>query len=497
MGGKSDSPDEVTQKTEPWAPLQPFLVGGQGRAGVLPQADLLYRQGPSMTTGFTPLQLAGQQQQLNYAQQLNPNLALPDQPLAGAMTPGGQQMPAMGGQGGSGVARGGSGGGGGGGLGGIPGDVQSRYRTLINEFAPGRGDNREGQARARPEVERLRGQYPGLYAIDQEIGLPVPQQFQGQAQAQLAPFPTALGGGATGGTPKVVGGGGGTPNRRGSPVQTGEFMPAGDGNAEGGGLLGEYQGAAEFGLAGGVGDDRLRTGIEGLLSGGLQGGPLGEAMEFGLTDAIDVESNPYFQRAAEAAMRPLQRNLEENVLPSIGRNFTDAGQYGSSRQGIAEGIAARGTQEAISDRLAQMGSQAYGQGLQAQQNALQMGLGQQRAGTDMALGQQARTMAFMPNVLQSGMLPGEILSSIGAQQRELQQQAQMEPYRRLEMYRNALAGTPSGQQSSQPVFGGGGGVLSGLGGAATGFGLADMMGVAGGPWGTGLAALGGLAGLFG
>ena len=47
-----------------------------------------------------------------------------------------------------------------------------------------------------------------------------------------------------------------------------------------------------------------------------------------------------------------------------------SGQLGSSRQGIAEGLAARGTQEALANANAQTMMDAYGKGLGAQQGRL-------------------------------------------------------------------------------------------------------------------------------
>jgi hypothetical protein len=43
----------------------------------------------------------------------------------------------------------------------------------------------------------------------------------------------------------------------------------------------------------------------------------------------------------------LNRNFSENLLPGISQGANAAGQLGGSRQGVAQGIAARGTQEAL------------------------------------------------------------------------------------------------------------------------------------------------------
>lgn len=50
--------------------------------------------------------------------------------------------------------------------------------------------------------------------------------------------------------------------------------------------------------------------------------------------------NPYLQQQANALTANLTRNLNENVMPGIRSEALASGQYGGSRQGIAEGLAA-------------------------------------------------------------------------------------------------------------------------------------------------------------
>lgn len=86
----------------------------------------------------------------------------------------------------------------------------------------------------------------------------------------------------------------------------------------------------------------------------------------------DPTQNPYFQSAVSAATRPVMQNLTENILPSIGAGAQQAGQVGSSRQGIAEGLAMRGAVDKMGDITSQMGNQAYMQGLDTRMGALGM-----------------------------------------------------------------------------------------------------------------------------
>lgn len=50
-------------------------------------------------------------------------------------------------------------------------------------------------------------------------------------------------------------------------------------------------------------------------------------------------TNPYLQNIAQDNFTMANRNLLENVMPNIGSGATAAGQYGGSRQGIAQGLA--------------------------------------------------------------------------------------------------------------------------------------------------------------
>lgn len=67
----------------------------------------------------------------------------------------------------------------------------------------------------------------------------------------------------------------------------------------------------------------------------------------------------------EGLNQRLGQSFNEQALPNIRNSAAGLGQYGSSRQGIAEGIAARGLAQAMSDTGANLTNQAY---QQAQQN---------------------------------------------------------------------------------------------------------------------------------
>jgi hypothetical protein len=88
---------------------------------------------------------------------------------------------------------------------------------------------------------------------------------------------------------------------------------------------------------------------------------------------------------AEFATEGLQRQLQRNTLPKIGEGALQAGQFGSSRQGIAEGLA---TAEANRD-IAETRANILQQGAQAQ-------------------------LAYAPQMMQLLGIPSQLLGEVGA-----------------------------------------------------------------------------------
>jgi len=105
------------------------------------------------------------------------------------------------------------------------------------------------------------------------------------------------------------------------------------------------------------------------------------------------QSNPYLQQAMQRAVNPLTQAYQENVLSGITDQAAQAGQMGSSRQGIAEGIAAREYMKQVGDVTGQMAYQDYG-------------AGRERMGQ--AIGQAGA-------VANLGMMPSTIMKDVGQQ----------------------------------------------------------------------------------
>lgn len=179
--------------------------------------------------------------------------------------------------------------------------------------------------------------------------------------------------------------------------------------------------------------------------------------------APDVASNPYVQGMLEQQQRLAGRNLQENILPSIQSGAIGAGQLGSSRQGVAEGLAARGTQEALLNQAAD-----------TQMNAYLAGLGQQQFG-----------LGATPGMIGLGQMPADILSGVGGERRVEEQLAideamrrhqfeQEEPWQRYERFAGTYFPATSGygetttKQSQTPSAFQVGSQLAGLGMAGYG-----------------------------
>lgn len=169
---------------------------------------------------------------------------------------------------------------------------------------------------------------------------------------------------------------------------------------------------------------------------------------------LSPDSNPYLAQMAQAAARPVMQNLTENILPALGSSAEMAGQYGGSRQGIAEGIAMRGANQTIADQTANLYGNAYQQGL----NTMMQGLGQ--AG----------------NVANLGLMPSNIYQQVGTTQ-------QQQPWQDLQNYMGVVGGnfgstqsTPTASPLPALIGGGLGFALGGPAGASLGMSAGSLLG---------------------
>lgn len=179
-----------------------------------------------------------------------------------------------------------------------------------------------------------------------------------------------------------------------------------------------------------------------------------------MLNAPNVNNNPYLAQAVQGAINPMIDNFNESILPGIRTNAMQTGQYGGSRQGVAEGIAAGKLSRNIGDISSQMYSGAYNSGMDTLSKAVALG----------------------PQALQVGQFPSQILQGV-AGQRELAQQNQINDQKRLfDYYQNlpnkklsdylaqlngAGFGSSTGTTTSQAPSYGGNNTLGTIGGALT------------------------------
>lgn len=233
------------------------------------------------------------------------------------------------------------------------------------------------------------------------------------------------------------------------------------------GQLGAYPGASPVGF-----DPATLSGQQSLLGAGslanMTNPMLYGGLQYGLTGAMDVQNNPYFQGALEASLRPLGSQLTQG-LQQVGSAAQSAGAYGGGRHGVAEALSFDKAAQAMGDVTARMGSEAYAQG----QDTF------------------ARTLALAPQTMQAYGTGGQFQSAVGAQRENLAQQ--MEDYLAqarmwelnkrwmpLENYANIVYGGGGSQSTSTATSSTPRNPLQGaVGGAMAGYGMAGMLGFSG------------------
>jgi hypothetical protein len=116
--------------------------------------------------------------------------------------------------------------------------------------------------------------------------------------------------------------------------------------------------------------------------------------------ALNPSSNPYEEQAINAAIQPIQQNLEFNTLPQLQEQATGVGQTGSSRAGVAQGLASLGASEAEGQTAANIANTSYGTGINAMTQAL----------------------GLSPATAAAQAIPGATTSAVGDVQQQQQQQ---------------------------------------------------------------------------
>lgn len=236
--------------------------------------------------------------------------------------------------------------------------------------------------------------------------------------------------------------------------------------------------------------------------------------------------NPYLDQMMQQVSGNLTRNLNENIMPRIDQGAIADNAYGGSRQGIAQGMAIRDTQQQIGDATGRMAYQDYSDGQnralqaaglssqlqgQADQTRLaqqQLGLGGAQLSAGMygdALNSMFKSGAMAPilQALQQGpidqllragqMQQGQDQAQLDAKQQywNESQNAGWENIQRLASILNPIAGATQPAIQSAPEQSGIGKILGGISAGSGAYGALGSMGLGGiaGPAGIGLGLL--------
>ena len=212
------------------------------------------------------------------------------------------------------------------------------------------------------------------------------------------------------------------------------------------------------------------------------------SQSFLLGDVLKADSNPYMADYAQGAINPVWDALTRTGLPAINSGAVASGQYGGSRQGIAQGLALSDATRQSFDTTSKMYSDMYGQNLDALQKAVMMN----------------------EAIAKGGTLPDQLLATVGSDRRTMQQALlddalarweweQSLPAAKLSQYAGAIQGSYGGQGTStstgevpgaaqastgQNILGAG---MAGLGTYSLMSGVASLAPIA--PWAAGAVAL--------
>lgn len=190
------------------------------------------------------------------------------------------------------------------------------------------------------------------------------------------------------------------------------------------------------------------------------------------------ENNPALQGAIDASTRPIMENYQETIAPAIRGGAISAGQLGGSRQGVAEGMAAREAMRAVGDTASKLVQNQYQTNVDAQLKAL----------------------GLAPTVQQAQLAPGITQSGVGDVRQAMNQALLSEDVNRFNFDRYApfmrsqeiiklMGATPGGGSTSTATGGGSSPFQQAAGGMATGASMGSMFGPFGTMAGAGMGAV--------
>lgn len=186
-------------------------------------------------------------------------------------------------------------------------------------------------------------------------------------------------------------------------------------------------------------------------------GPFGGALSSAQSMAGGAE-NPYAQKLMDMTTEQMIQGFQEGTMPSIQQDTITRGNLGSSRQGIAEGLASQRFNQELANQQNLLASDFYAQNL-----------GQQKAGQGylnqllgLGMGTQGNAAQMASNMIGLGGLPSQYQYDIGNTYFQA-------PWNLLSNYNAAVSPYGSmGTVATEP------GVMQGIGGELVGAGLGAL-----------------------
>lgn len=178
-----------------------------------------------------------------------------------------------------------------------------------------------------------------------------------------------------------------------------------------------------------------------------------------LSAASQYANNPYVDGLIDSTNRDVQRDLNENQLPSLARMASGSGNTNSTRAGVESAILQRGAADRMADTASKIRSQFFGQGLgmaqdqynQNLQNMLQSNnqllQAFQQGGNTILQGQQAAGNVFDQSQAAGGLFRGYDQSVLDANQQAFAESRDI-PLDLIGRYQSIIGGNYGGTTTS-------------------------------------------------
>jgi hypothetical protein len=210
-----------------------------------------------------------------------------------------------------------------------------------------------------------------------------------------------------------------------------------------------------------------------------------------LGTAAQYANNPYIDGMIDASGRDVTRQLSEQTLPTLNRQFSGTGNTNSTRAGVQAAIAERGAADRLADMSSNIRGQFFGKGLEQGQsqfnqnlqnslqansqllNAFNSGMGGLNSGQNLASGYFDQLNAA------GGLFQNQEQRELDAARAQFNETNQ-NPLDFINSYMRSVGGNYGGTSNSTstaPSTGGGlgGGIAGALGGLSGGLGLASKL----------------------